>query len=97
MEINLINPCLLALCGIVAWLIYKMYDFIENRIELIKNRKNDFFRQKVKRVKRAGINYYLDLMRTHPHALAEKLSRIQTRQLIENGQLETTYYKLIGG
>ena len=96
METVFINPFLLAGCAGLAWLIMKIYDFTDKLLNPIrKNKQNDIFKYKCKKLHDKAFFYYYNLMINNPEELAYDLASKDLNRVIKEKRVSILYDELV--
>lgn len=91
------NFLILSGAAITAYLIAKLFEFIDRKLSLMAYYRGKFYQKKIQKLHDNAFYYYYDLMQTNPQHLAYDLASRDIKRLKKEGKIDFLYRKLAGG
>lgn len=90
----MINFIILSGAAITAYLLAKLFEFIDRKLSLMAYYRGKFYKKKIQKLHDNAFYYYYDLMQTRPQDLAYDLASRDIRRLKKEGKIDILYRKL---
>lgn len=93
----MINFLILSGVAITAYLIAKLFEFIDRKLTLRAYYKGEFYKKKIKKLHDNAFYYYYDLMQMRPQDLAYDLASRDINRFHKEKRIDYLYQKLKQG
>ena len=88
------NFLILSGAAITAYLIAKLFEFIDRKLTLRAYYNGKFYKKKIQKLHDNAFYYYYDLMQTNPTHLAYDLASREIKRLRREGKIDCMYRKI---
>lgn len=88
------NFLILSGAAITAYLIAKLFEFIDRKLTLRAYYNGKFYKKKIQKLHDNAFYYYYDLMQTNPAHLAYDLASREIKRLRREGKIDCMYRKI---